>query len=72
MNRSQRNKDVTTASMFLFSGKEILTKRPEYMPYQDFKAIRKQQTRALKRLHASKPDRRISQLMPTRIGYNLH
>jgi len=39
-----------TPALVIFKDKNILNERPEGMPYEDYKIIRKQQSEVIKRL----------------------
>jgi glucan biosynthesis protein len=67
-----KKEHAPTLAQKLFSNKEILTKRPKEMTFEEYKTIRYAQTQALKLLIRNKPDRKIGQLMPLRRGYNIH
>jgi glucan biosynthesis protein len=56
----------------LFSNKEILTKRPANMTFEEYKTIRYAQTQALRLIIRRKSDVKIAQMMPVRFGYNKH
>jgi len=67
-----KKEHAPTLAQKLFSNKEILTKRPKEMTFEEYKTIRYAQTQALKLLIRNKPDRKIGQLMPLRRGYSIH
>lgn len=64
--------EYRTPMQILFKDKDILTKRPEGMEIEEYKILRRIQTEVMKQLIKRPPSRRISSLMPTRIGYNYH
>lgn len=67
-----KKEHAPTLAQKLFSNKEILTKRPKEMTFEEYKTIRYAQTQALRMLIKRKPDREIGQKMTVRRGYNLH
>ena len=49
--KSRREAKGKTASQLLFEDKEIITARPEYMSYQEYRVLRNHQRDLIKVLH---------------------
>lgn len=60
-----------TKASELFTGK-LLLERPEDMDFKLYKELVKLQNKTIKKLFKTKPMRRVANLMPVRLGYNLH
>lgn len=52
-----------TASQILFKDRTILNERPEGMTYEEYRELRKHQTKVLKMLHKRPSNKKISQFV---------
>jgi len=70
--KSNESKIEDSTAQIVFKDKEIITRRPDNMSYEEYKILRKIQTTVLKVLFKKSPLARVSRLMSTKIGYNDH
>ncbi len=67
-----KNTKSLTPALVIFKDKDILLKRPENMPYEDYKVLRGVQNRVIKKLFTKSPNPKIVQAMGIKQGYNSH
>lgn len=61
-----------TPAMILFEGRSLLTKRPENMTYEEYRFMRKYQTKVLKLVLSKSSNPNILRSMGVKLNYNYH
>lgn len=63
---------VKTQAQEFFGKSNILTSRPDGMPFDDYRKLLFIQNKIIKKLFTHKPYRNVARMMPLKFGYNQH
>jgi hypothetical protein len=63
MSKEKSDEEKKTLTQEIFSGKQLLNERPEEMGYYEYRYLRSIQSKVIKHLFKSKPNRKLQGLI---------